>query len=148
MKYTILLAIAAIAFLASCQSTTDSKKLVNAIAATGNAYVQASPRISPQNKVYVSVAIQIASADKLDKATIFKFTKKTLSEQLKQRLSETELDAVMDVIEGIEQGKIDQQAVLNLANKAIADYLGSKGLSAEEIAAVTALAQIITAYAL
>lgn len=145
MKYTILLAIA---FLASCQSTTESKKVVESFAKVGNAYVQASPRISAQNKVFIQTAIQVVTTEKFDRASIVTFAKAAVAAQLSEILSEAEQKAVMDALNSLENGKIDTAALLLIANKAAADYATSKGLSPQEVAAVTALAQILAGSAI
>lgn len=143
MRYTILCLVSALALLTSCQSTADSRKVVESIAKVGNAYIQASPRISAQNKVYIGVALQIVTMEKFDRASIAAFAKSAVASQLSKNLSETEQMAVMVALDSLESGKIDTAGLLLIANKAVADYATSKGLSPEEVAAVTALAQIL-----
>lgn len=148
MKYTILLVLAATALLASCQSTTESKKVVESFAKVGNAYVQASPRISPENKVFIQTAIKVVTTKKFDRASIVSFAKAAASAQLSQSLSMVEQSAVVAALEAIESGKIDTASLLLIANKAAADYATSQGLSPQEVAAVTALAQILAGSAI
>lgn len=147
MKYITTMILAAtfsLSFL-SCQSTGSNDKLLAVLAKAGVAYAEASGKITPENKVYIDLAYQTIITGKIDQQRLVALAKEAAAKQLGKDLSESDRAAILGVLAQIESGGLNRDAIVPLAKAAITAYAASHGVPPEQVAALTALAEALTA---